>query len=212
VYSVHTVWPCRITTWFRLFPTTGPVEVLWPVSVKVKFVDPVTTDRGRVEFANPLREQGIFRYRDWYDSNPASGDLTVFDIFSSTPDFKTMALSESPDEEHPLLAGSSKPLPRGQLPKFDWFDGFCRGTDTVRSDVPCDLFLLSWTVTPRLPRSEGTAFVLSYEPNRNLVDYLSRPEYQGTNKKGFSINLLYTDAVEFSRSVDLAVARNGLAS
>jgi hypothetical protein len=36
VYASVAVLPCRVTTWFRLLPTTGPVEVLWPVSVNVK--------------------------------------------------------------------------------------------------------------------------------------------------------------------------------
>jgi hypothetical protein len=159
------------------------------------------------------RTKGIFRYRDWYASDPEKGDLTVFDLFTDTSeDFDKMATSELPDEHHPDLPGTpDKKVPLGQLPKFIWFDGKCQGRGSARSTVICDLFLLSWTLTPLTPEvGVGTAFAVSERANRNLVDYLARPANQGKNSQNFSMNLLYTDAVEFSRSVDVALVRNGL--
>jgi hypothetical protein len=158
------------------------------------------------------RTNGIFRYRDWYATDPGRGDLTVFDLFTDTPDnFLEMATSTLDDKHHADLPGSTKKVPRGQLPKFSWFDGKCQGTGSTRSNVTCDLFLLSWTLTPLTPEvGVGTAFQVSERANRNLVDYLAMTSYQGNNTHGKAMNVLYTDAVEFSRSVDVAMVRNSL--
>ncbi|HEY0159561.1 MAG TPA: hypothetical protein VGF28_19900 [Thermoanaerobaculia bacterium] len=171
----------------------------------------IDTDNDDTDYVTEAhRELGIYKYRDWDARRPEDGDITVFDQFSSTPDFDTMALSESGVE--PPLPGSTLKIKRGQLHKYDWFDGFCRSNaaGTGRSTTPCELFLLSWTVTPSLPFFEGTAFGISTSANRNLVSYLDIPLYQGRSAKGFHMNLLYTDAVELSRSVDVAMVRNDL--
>ena len=57
---------------------------------------------------------------------------------------------------------------------------------------------------------ERTAFAGAESANRNLTSYLAIPKYQGANAKKLSMNVLYTDAVELSRSVDLALIRNGI--
>jgi hypothetical protein len=166
---------------------------------------------GSHDYVTTHRTNGIFRYRDWYAPDPQNGDLTVFDLFTDTTDFQEMATFTQDDKEHANLPQSDKKVPRGQLPKFNWFDGKCQGSGNMRSNVVCDLFLLSWTLTPLTPEiGVGTAFVLSARANRNLVDYLARPDYRGKNPNDLSMNLLYTDAVEFSRSVDVALVRNGL--
>jgi hypothetical protein len=157
------------------------------------------------------RTKGLFRYRDWYDPNPADGDITVLDVFSETIRFDDMSLGVRPSPSHaelpgrPATARGPATLPVGQLPKFAWFDGKCQDNTTQ-----CDLFLLSWTLTPRLPAEEGNAFFNAREAVKNLVAFLNIPKYSGINEQGFQINLLYTDAVEYSRSADVAVARNGL--
>jgi hypothetical protein len=154
---------------------------------------------------------GVLRYRDWYAADPGKGDVTVFDLFSSTADFAKMAQSTSNDLNHSAIPGSRKKVPRGQLPKFLWFDGLCQGTGTTRSTVQCDLFVLSWTLTPTTPLFQGRAFDISTDANKNLVEYLSMQQYSGRNPNQQTMNVLYTDAMEFSRSVDIALARNGLA-
>jgi hypothetical protein len=181
-------------------PDHGTVLLLVDVDTNASNADYVTDEH---------RRAGAYRYRDWYAADPGRGDFTVFDVFSDTPDFSKMVDELDPDPNHSELPGSSTRVPQGQLPKFDWFDGKCQGTNQ-RSEVQCDLFLLSWTITPNFPASEGTAFAVSGTPNGRLVDYLFRPQYQGLNPKGLTMNLLYTDAVELSRSVDLAMVRNDL--
>jgi hypothetical protein len=168
-------------------------------------------DRNTDYVADTDRDRGLYRYRDWYAADPTPGDLRVFDVYSDTSQGYLVTTGRNPDLHYPTLAGSTTPLPQGQLPKFQWYDGLCRGTDTVRSEVNCDLFLLSWIVAPNLPGLEGSAREISRRVNGALIPFLQLPEYAGKNARGFSVNLLYTDAVERSRSVDLALIRNGLA-
>jgi hypothetical protein len=146
---------------------------------------------------------GLYRYRDWNAANPETGDITVFDEFSSTPDFDTMALSTELVGDK--LPGTNTRVQRGQLHKFDWFDGKCFDRTTV-----CDLFLLSWTVTPSTPVTDESPLKNAAKANRNLASYLNIPLYRRGNPKKQHINLLYTDAVEYSRSTDVAMVRNGL--
>lgn len=156
--------------------------------------------------------KGVRRYRDWYASDPQNGDLTVFDIFSNTTDFDDMATGTSNDpdstnaRERPTGGGSGERLPVGQFPKFALFDGNCRLPDPEGKNVPCDLFLLSWTLTP----SGASPVSLSRTANKQLVQYSAdRP---GANPDGRIINLLYTDVSQDSRSADVALIRNGLVS
>ena len=60
-------------------------------------------------------------------------------------------------------------------------------------------------------RIEGNAYVVSKEANGTLVDYLAGTDYKDRNGNQQAMNVLYTDAVEQSRSVDVAMVRNGLA-
>jgi hypothetical protein len=88
------------------------------------------------------------------------------------------------------------------------FDGNCRD-----SSVPCDLFLLSWTLTPG-SGMEGTnpASRLSRAANKELVGSVTMETAPRRTAQGraINVNLLYTDVVEKSRSVDVALVRNGL--
>jgi hypothetical protein len=73
----------------------------------------------------PVRipENGIYTYRDWDSKDVSIADLTVYDVYTNTLEFKKME--------------------GDQLSKFDRFDGKCESSTT-----PCDLFLFSWTLTP----------------------------------------------------------------
>lgn len=152
------------------------------------------------------RDNGLYRYRDWYAPDPDKGDLTVFDVFSDSDVFDDVALNTASSKY--TTPPNNKPVPRGQLNQFLWFDGLCRNNRNVQ----CDLFLLSWTVTPTVAHqsTRTTAFHVAPSANQGLVSYLAIPDFQGANPQGLRMNLLYTDAVEFSRSVDVALIRNGI--
>ena len=174
-----------------------------------------SADYVRNPYPNPT---GIWRYRDWYASDPQNGDLTVFDIYGDTNDFKVMAFEEKPNtaDNNATLANGTR-LPRGQLPKYRWFNGVCRNTVQIGGKpqpVVCDLFLLSWTLTPQGAQTVTTdpAVYLSRTANKALVDTvtaMSTPP-RTVNGRPVTINLIYTDVVEKSRSIDVALIRNGL--
>jgi hypothetical protein len=154
---------------------------------------------------------GIYSYRDWYSDDPTNGDLTVFDCYSDTSSLNTMMTSTAPNEKDPPQ--SKVPgLPRGQIPKFqgpgangqtNLYNGFT-GQCYVQSGVPCDLFLLSWTLT-----SPVGAFVWSYAKDADAALVNNIPSNTG-NKFGQMVNLIYVDYVEYARSVDVVYVRNGL--
>ncbi|HEX9982115.1 MAG TPA: hypothetical protein VGF69_02525 [Thermoanaerobaculia bacterium] len=180
-------------------------NLLAPASGTVLIVAALADDG--TEFLDRSLDQngGIRRYRDWYDPNPQQGDLRVFDIYGNTDDFTTMAFSTGPDPDtaHATLRDGT-PLKRGQFPKFEDYDGFCRDRDANGSSVPCDLFLLSWTLTPKA----GGAVGKSVEANKELVDESkSHPDPRNGPRM---INVIYTDVVQQSRSADVALLRNGL--
>ncbi|HVG06422.1 MAG TPA: hypothetical protein VNM67_01875 [Thermoanaerobaculia bacterium] len=159
-------------------------------------------DRNYLSGGRPF---GVYGYRDWYATDPQNGDLTVFDVYSHVEDFADMSEGTGNDPDYELaVQRNGTRLPQGQLPKFRLFDGICRNQyndNGVKKDWPCDLFLLSWTLTP----ATG-ALALSREANRNLVDFI--PGETSLNQYGRRINVLYTDGVPDSRSVDVAALRN----
>ena len=143
------------------------------------------------DYTIPTTIKGLYVYRDWQSEEPQQAQLTVFDIYSATMSFDTMAYSEEIEEEYDV--------PRGQIPKFEGFDGRCKN-DT---NVPCDLFLLSWTLTP-----PTAVWPESRIANKNLVNNMADV---GTNEDGRIINILYVDYVEYARGTDVAMVRNGIA-
>jgi hypothetical protein len=154
---------------------------------------------------------GIYSYRDWYADNPDDGDLTVFDCYSATSSLNIMMNSTGANEEPPQKNISW--LPRGQIPKFQGpgfnkqtspYDGF-NGLCYTQPNIPCDLFLLSWTLT-----SPVGAFVWSYSKDANGALVNNIPSNSG-NKYGQIVNLIYVDYVEYARAIDVAYQRNGLA-
>jgi hypothetical protein len=108
---------------------------------------------------------GIWVYRDWDSDDPQLGDLRVYDQYSNTLSYPTMKSD--------------------QLSKFAAFNGACKH----RPDLSCDLFLLSWTLTPP---TDVPAFAA--EPNRQLASVLKTLKIP--NPAGFFINLIYTDCDE----------------
>ena len=115
----------------------------------------------------PLRSPhaGIWVYRDWDSADAASGDLRVFDQYSNTTSYARMKLD--------------------QLAKLDRFDGFCRD----RNDLPCDLFLLSWTLTPP---TDVLAFAA--QPNQDLSSALHQAKIPNIHQQ--IPNLLYEDCID----------------
>lgn len=123
-------------------------------------------------------ESGFWVYRDWQSSTASQGDLTVFDIYSNTTSYENMK--------------------NDQLRKLNAFNGKCCSQQKngswecqTFSDVPCDLFLLSWTLTP-------VTGVWNYakEANRNLGQVMT---YVNPNSYGYFANLLYLDYFEYAR-------------
>jgi hypothetical protein len=123
------------------------------------------------------RGGGVWVFRDWDSAHPEQGDLRVYDKYSNTMSYAAMKTD--------------------QLGKFERYDGKCKG----RPDVPCDLFLLSWTLTPA---TNVRAFAA--EPNRNLETVLKWLKIP--NRHGFVPNLLYTDYVKSANLTDVAVQLN----
>jgi hypothetical protein len=91
-------------------------------------------------------------------------------------------------------------MKENQFQKFNDYNGKCENDQ----NVPCDLFLLSWTLTPYTD-----VWLYSKTPNRNLGDAIT--ELTIPNQYGCIVNMLYTDYVEYSRSTDVALYQNNAA-
>jgi hypothetical protein len=122
--------------------------------------------------------RGFWVYRDWESADPAAGDLRVYDIYSDTMLFDTMKT--------------------GQFDAFNNYDGLCEKDPSV----PCDLFLLSWTLTP-------PTFVWLEAKIADRQLGISMPELTIPNRFGKIVNMLYVDYSEFARVTDVALVENG---
>lgn len=123
---------------------------------------------------------GIWVYRDYNAERPQLGDLRVYDKYSNALSYETMKT--------------------GQLEQFENYNGFCAAPN---GDVPCDQFLLSWTLTP-----PTAVWQVSKEANRHLGEAMAAIDRQ--NEHGQVINYLYVDYVEYSRATDVAMFMNGI--
>jgi hypothetical protein len=156
--------------------------------VKEKTAILVVVDK---DFAVHNPEKGLWVYRDWNRRNREGkldpGDLCVHDSYSKTEDFEGMRT-----DQHNKFAGFEGLMERG--------DGEGR--------KPCDLFLLSWTLTPK---SATTPWQLSRRANPSLgQDHrLGYPPANIPNRHGKIINLLFVDYVESARVTDVALFLNG---
>ncbi len=122
---------------------------------------------------------GIWVYRDWQTNDAARGDLRVYDQYANTTSYDAMK--------------------KDQLDKFRAYNGRC----LKNQNLPCDLFLLSWTLTP-----PTGVWAVSKDANRNLGEVLARLNVP--NSFGCVPNLLYVDYVEYARVTDVALYQNGI--
>jgi len=125
------------------------------------------------DWAINYKEAGYWVYRDWDSKSPKDGDITVFDVYTNTTDLKKMQ-----DD---------------QLMKLKDFDGKCKND----RQVPCDLFLLSWTLTP----ITGVWFE-AQKANRVLGRVMM--SNRSPNKNGYFPNFLYLDYVQYARPTFIA--------
>jgi hypothetical protein len=77
------------------------------------------------------------------------------------------------------------------------FSDFTGKMENDRS-YPCDLFLLSWTLTP-----PTDVYNFSKEAFRNLADVMSNT---GRNQNDMVPNVLFVDYYQLSRATDVAIA------
>lgn len=122
---------------------------------------------------------GFFVYRDDNAGDVDQGQITVYDKYSNTDDATKMM--------------------DGQIAAFNRFDGKCRADP----NVPCDLFLLSWTLTRPL-----YIWGLASQVNPLLAGKLNGQNIP--NGYGKIPNVLYVDYVETSGATDICIARNGI--
>jgi hypothetical protein len=140
-------------------------------------------------FAVDNPREGFWVYRNWNARDAEKGDLRVYDRWSGTERLATMR--------------------KQQLERFADFNG----TMEAAPKLPCDLFLLSWTLTPSAP-AFNTPWLLSRRANPPLGHEI-RPGHtppQVPNEHGSIINLLYVDYVESARVTDVALFKNGEAA
>lgn len=131
------------------------------------------------EYPVRIPAAGIWVYRDSESATVAQGDLRVFDRYSNTTGFDKMSAD--------------------QLQKFAEYDGRCIGDP----ELPCDQFLLSWTLTPYTG-----VWLVSQEANRRLGAWMAKTPRE--NEHDRVINLLYVDYVEYARATDVAMSMNGI--
>lgn len=122
---------------------------------------------------------GFWVYRDWSSDSAAKGDLRVYDKYSGKTDYDSMK--------------------KDQFDKFNEYTGFCKDGVT-----PCDLFLLSWTLTPLT-----LVWAYAQEPDRRLGNDIR--ELTVPNQYGQILNMLYVDYTEYARPADVALYLMGVA-
>jgi Phosphatidylinositol-specific phospholipase C, X domain len=115
----------------------------------------------------------LFQYKDWYADNP-QGLFTVYDEYSNTTNYDNMKTD--------------------QIRKYNDFNG----TMKHNKDLECELFLLSWTLTP----ITNVEFY-SAEANRDLGEQMA---YVLPNPFGLTPNILYVDYYERARVTDTAIS------
>lgn len=134
-------------------------------------------DKDRCNLDYPLQhpQPGIWVYRD-RDMAPEKDELRVYDDYTGTEKYETMKAD--------------------QLRKFDNFND---------KDPHCDLFLLSWTLTPGGFPHIPFVPSLCKPANRRLGADMA---HLVPNKYGCIPNLIYVDCVESARVTDVALFQN----
>lgn len=118
---------------------------------------------------------GLYTYRDWDSEVKTGTEFTVYDQYSNTSVLSWMQ--------------------NDQLQKLRTFNGKMK---TLPG--PCDLFLLSWTITPVLAIRASAA-----EANATLAPEMSHVRRNGY---GFIPNILYVDFYSWADAADVAIAAN----
>jgi hypothetical protein len=138
-------------------------------------------------YAVTPRRHGFWVYRNWNADLPGQGDLNVDDRWSNTESLTTMR--------------------NGQFGNFAGFDGRMEKD----RNVPCDLFLLSWTLTPK-PPIPTPVWELAKVANPPLGHYVQIGQNPNPipNRFGKFVGLLSLDYVEFARVTDVAIHHNRL--
>jgi hypothetical protein len=174
-----------------------------------------------INMPNAQAITGFWNIRDWNASKPSQGDVTMFDLWSDAVRLGDMVDSNKPDKYiNATTLPAGEYVPRGQTLKFwgyspssgsqpSWpaFAGKCQNGRT-----PCDLFLLSWTLT-----TTPNVWAGAVDANASLMPVLfMSPQYAGSNSEllqngnNYHVNILYTDYVQYARSTDLAYLANDL--
>jgi len=125
------------------------------------------------------RTPGLWHYRDWDKDDAANGDLRVYDSYADMWTYSNMKAD--------------------QIGKFDSYDGICKPANVI-----CDLFLLSWTLTP-----PTAVWLFVGDPNRYLGEVVTT-EMKIPNASGKIVNLLYVDYAEYARVTDVALYQAGV--
>lgn len=125
------------------------------------------------DWAIDYPESGYWVYRDWDSGSPEKGHITVYDQYSNTTDLNKMESD--------------------QFNKLNNFDGKCKNN----SSIPCDLFLLSWTLTP-------VTGVWMYAQDANRVLGREMMSHTTPNGQGYFSNILYLDYVQYARPAFVA--------
>lgn len=135
--------------------------------------------------AEPKAGFWVYRDAEWdgdahgsgYD--PAVGDLRVYDVYSNTIFIDTMV--------------------ENQRAKFAAYKGTCARNPAV----PCDLYLMSWTLTP-----PTDVWDVSKAANRILGDQMTKIAVPNGHNQ--IINMIYVDYVEYARVTDVVLFQNGV--
>lgn len=120
----------------------------------------------------------LYSYSDWYSKTDAKMQLSVYDVFADTTNLDDMQSD--------------------QLVKFYNFNGKMENFP----NKPCDLFLLSWTLTPVIAIRASAA-----EADATLAPVMSRAR---SNTRGFVPNILFVDYYSWADPADLAIVENSL--
>lgn len=136
-------------------------------------------------YPTAVPKSGVFVYRDGVSvckndlprPDPSDGNLIVWDCFSDTADYQRMSTD--------------------QLAQFDAYRGACA---QPYASTPCDLFLLSWTLTP-------VTFVEPFAKTANEnLDAAFR--YKQPNQFGKIANIIFLDYYEGADVLTLCLALN----
>jgi|GEM_PF-640558 len=128
------------------------------------------------EYPEKINTKGIWPYRDWETKDPQPNDLRVYDQYTNTPSYDKMKSD--------------------QIKKNNEYNKKLK----TKPNQPCDLFLLSWTLTfwPVWPYARTA--------NRNLAMELATLSIP--NNHGAIPNLIYVDYVQYARVTDCVIALN----